>query len=125
MDKICISKNQLLIITIIFIISTIYIILYYNEKNRTFLKKIYKFNKYKYNDKDKDKEKEIIIKEDDNNNDMKINIIRDNLVLKDKLYPPLNRYPITDKINIFNNYTRDSYDTYHLVANLTRNSDNF
>ncbi len=56
---------------------------------------------------------------------MNYNIIRDNLVLKDKLYPPLNRYPLSDRINIINNFTRESYDTYHLVGNLTRKTDNF
>ena len=99
--------------------------LFFNNKNNKILKKIYKQNK-KINKEYDDNIIENNLKIDDNKyENIKLNIIRDNLVLKDKLYPPLNRQPLTDNINIFNNYTRDSYDTYHLVGNLTRLSDNF
>ena len=125
MDKnICISSNQLIIITIIFIVLIIYIISHYNNKNNEskinikYLKKMCK-NKFN-NDKEKEKEYEYEI-----NDVIEKNIIRDNLVLKDNLYPPLNRYPLTERNIAFNNYTRDSYDTYHLVGNLTRSTDNF
>ena len=127
MDKnICISSNQLIIITIIFIVLIIYIISHYNNKNNEskinikYLKKMCK-NKFN-NDKEKEKEKEY---EYEINDVIEKNIIRDNLVLKDNLYPPLNRYPLTERNIAFNNYTRDSYDTYHLVGNLTRSTDNF
>ena len=62
--------------------------------------------------------------------------IRDKKVVYDQLYPPLNRDPIYNNTQynenelvsnlLFYNNTRNSgYDTYHLVANLTRDSDNF
>ena len=114
-NNICVTSNQLIIITIIFTISIIYIILYYNKKSNKYLKKMYK---YKF-ENDKEIENE--------NDDIKLNdvIIRDNLVLSNNLYPPLNRYPLSERNVVFNNYTRDSYDTYHLVGNLTRITDNF
>ncbi len=114
-NNICISSNQLLIITILFITSIIYIILHYNKKNKKFFKKLHKYKCEYNNNMDNDKDE----------NDIKKNIIRDNLVLKDNLYPPLNRYPLSERNIVFNNYTRDSYDTFHLVGNLTRTSDNF
>ena len=118
MSNICIPYNQLIVITVIFIILIIYIILYYNQQNKKYKKKIFKIKKECNENK--------LENEDNNINKMiDLNIKRDNLVLKDKLYPPLNRYPLSDRINLFNNYTRDSYDTYHLVGNLTRKSDNF
>jgi hypothetical protein len=119
-NNICVSSNQLLIITIIFIISIIYIILHYNDKNNKYLKKLYK---YKFDKEIKEKEKDI--DDDISNNSIKDVIIRDNLVLSNNLYPPLNRYPLSERNVIFNNHTRDSYDTYHLVGNLTRITDNF
>jgi len=103
MDKICISNNHLIVISILIIILLIYFILFFNEKNKKYLKKLYKINKESIEDKnnkesieDKNKLNDDIQYNNNNtiDNIMKFNMIRDNLVLKDKLYPPLNRYPL-------------------------------
>ena len=150
MPNICFSKNNLFIIIIIIIFIFVYIITHINNKylkkinkhlhkNNNLLNNLLDNNLSNYNLSNNNLSNNNLLDNNlldnnildnnilDNNEIIKNNIIRDNLVLKDNLYPPLNRDPnnIILSYNMFNYKTRDSYDTYHLVGNLTRKTDNF